>query len=137
MTDADSDTSAGDLIDYLSPTWFEQANAALGDLRPISSPVSVAVRIVTGDPDRPEIHYRLILGSDRVGLVAGDERGDVRLTMAYHTARDIAEARLGAQRAFLDGDIKLGGDTTAILGFQQQLTDIEARLADLRSRTRY
>ena len=68
------------------------------------------------------------------------------LTMAVATsaspwptgiAAAIARGEIGAQRAFLDGEIRLGGDTTALLGHQAELAEIDDRLADLRAITRY
>ncbi|MDH5520446.1 MAG: hypothetical protein OEZ14_07930, partial [Acidimicrobiia bacterium] len=61
----------------------------------------------------------------------------VTLTMSYAIASAIARAEIGAQRAFLDGEVRLGGDTTALLGHQAQLAEIEDRLGELRARTRY
>ena len=124
------------LIGYLGDEWLRAADQAVRDLTPIPSAVIVAVQ-VDRDNHEPPVRYRLVLGPDRVRLLADDEPGQVLLIMSYQTACAIAQGRLGARRAFLDGDIRLGGDSTALLGHQRQLAEIDDRLAELRSRTRF
>jgi putative sterol carrier protein len=124
------------MLDYLSDEWFKQADMALQNVPALSEHVTVAVRI-TGDGRVPDIAYRLILGPGQVRMINDAEPGDVRLTMPYPISVAIARGEIGAQRAFLDGEIQLGGDTTALLGHQSQLADIDDQLAELRSRTNY
>jgi hypothetical protein len=124
------------VTEYLSSQWFEQADADLARLPVLADGVTIAVR-VTGGGRRPDVAYRLVLGPDRVRMISDDYPGDVRLTMSYEISAAIARGELGAQRAFLDGKIQLGGDTTALLGHQRQLAEIDDQLADLRARTRF
>jgi len=134
-----------DSVEYLSPDWFRLADEAVATLAAIPSPVTVAVRVVDLPGNRADVPYRLVLGPDRIRILATKtgvapsetERGDVTLTMSYEIASAIARGEIGAQRAFLDGEVRLGGDTTALLGHQADLADIEDRLSDLRSRTTY
>ncbi len=144
------ETPPADTIDYLSDEWFDEADRAVADLTPLPDPVSVGIRVVGEGATR---HYSLVLGPDRVAVRrpdgdGGDTEGDtdnsssrwnesVRLTMPLTVAAAVAQGRVGAQRAFLDGQIQLGGDTTVLLGYQQQLSDIDDRLASLRARTRF
>ncbi len=124
-------------IDYLSPEWLRSAGQAVASLVPIPSSVVVAVRVVDLPGGRADVEYCLVLGPDRVDIVIGGPDPDVSLTMPYEIAAAIAQGSIGAQRAFLDGDVRLGGDTTALLGHQDQLAEIEDRLGELRSRTRF
>lgn len=144
------ETPATDTVDYLSDEWLDEADRAVADLTPLPDPVSVGIRVVG---ERATRHYSLVLGPDRVAVRRphgdhGDTSGDtddrssrstesVRLTMPLTVAAAVAQGRVGAQRAFLDGQIQLGGDTTVLLGYQQQLSDIDDRLALLRARTRF
>ena len=127
-------------IDYLSDDWFAAANVALAELPSVttgaSSGITVGVRVL-GEGRRPDRVYRLVLGSDRVQMIDDDQPTDVRLTMTYDISAAIAQGQVGAQRAFLDGDIRIGGDTTALLGHQASLAEIDDRLSDLRARTRF
>ncbi len=142
------ETPTADTIDYLSDEWLDEADRAVADLSPLPDPVSVGIRVVG---ERATRHYSLVLGPDRVAVRRpdgdeGENEGDnrssrstesVRLTMPLPVAAAVARGRVGAQRAFLDGQIQLGGDTTVLLGYQQQLSDIDDRLAALRARTRF
>ncbi len=144
------ETPTADTIDYLSDEWLDEADRAVADLSPLPDPVSVGIRVVG---ERATRHYSLVLGPDRVAVRRpdgdeGENEGDgdnrssrstesVRLTMPLPVAAAVAQGRVGAQRAFLDGQIQLGGDTTVLLGYQQQLSDIDDRLAALRARTRF
>lgn len=123
-------------IPYLSDEWIRQADEALAGLAAVAGDVTVAVR-VTGDGERPDVSYRLVLGPDKVRMIGDDQNGDVRLTMPYAVSAAIAQGRIGAQRAFLNGQIQLGGDTTALLGHQAPLAEVDDRLAELRARTRF
>lgn len=146
------------MIDYLSDEWLGQADRAVADLPPLPDAVTVGIRIIDG---AAVVGYSLVLGPDRVSIRphrgdpedssgtstadqssdANDDRArsrdDVRLTMPMEVAVRVARGQAGAQRAFLDGHIQLGGDTTVLLGYQRQLAEIDDRLADLRSRTRF
>lgn len=130
-------------VQYLSAEWFRAADEAVAGLAPIPSPVTVAVRVVDLPHGRADVPYRLVLGPERVRILADAAdpadglNGAVTLTMSYGIASAIARGDVGAQRAFLDGEVRLGGDTTTLLGHQTHLAEIEDRLGELRSRTRY
>jgi hypothetical protein len=120
-------------IRYLSPQWLELADHKLARLTPIEAQVSVGMRVLDG-PDG-ERTYRLILGPDRVGTEADIGDSGVTMTLRWPTAVAIATGQASAQRAFLDGELQLGGDTSLLLGHQQQLADIADQLAELRAET--
>ncbi len=124
-----------DRVRYLSDEWLRLADGQLRDLQPVDAEVSLGVTVVGGpDGDR---RYRLILGPDRVGMASGLGDSGVRMTLRWSVAVDVANGRAGAQRAFLDGDLQLGGDTSLLLGHQSTLADIEDRLDELRARTHF
>lgn len=130
-------------VEYLTAEWFQHADEAVATLPALPSAVTVAVRVVDLPRNRPDVPYRLVLGPGRVRILATETggldavEGDVTLTMSYEVASAIARGEIGAQRAFLDGEVRLGGDTTALLGHQAHLAEIEDRLSELRSRTRF
>ncbi len=151
-----SNPGSGDVGDvghgvrYLSDEWLDEADRQLGDLEPISGRVTVDVVVRSGpEGDRA---YRLILGPDRVGIDRGSApdpgngarssggttvASGVRMTLPWTVAVAIARGRASAQRAFLDGHIQFGGDASLLIGHQRELADIDDRLAELRSVTRY
>ncbi len=128
-------------IPYLSDEWLTEADQAVADLAPLTSPLVVTMDI-SGGP-RGRCRYQIVLGPDRVGFRAIDEAdsgnghhsGDVSMTMEWAVATGVAQGHLGAQRAFLDGDIQLGGDATRLLGHQEALAAVDDRLSELRGRT--
>lgn len=128
---------------YLDDRWLAEADTALSDLRPVEADLSIGVT-VTGGPDGDR-HYRLVLGPDRVGIDpggdggggAGDAGTGVRMTLGWPDAVAIARGAVSAQRAFLDGRLRLGGDTGLLLGHQEALAELDDRLAPLRAITRY
>jgi hypothetical protein len=87
----------------------------------------------------------MVLGPDRVAIEPGadhDRQGEpeadqVRMTLAWPDAVAIAQGDHSAQRAFLDGQLRLGGDSGLLLGHQDALARLDDRLAGLRARTRY
>ncbi len=137
-SDSDSDSGSGSTDEptrYLSDRWLKRADQQLAGLAPLADAVSVGFRVLSGpDGDR---RYRLILGPDRVGAAAGDDGCGVSLTMHWDVAVQIANGRRSAQRAFLDGEIQLGGDASVLLGHQRELAEIDDRLAELRATTKY
>lgn len=120
---------------YLSDEWLAAADAAVDGLSPVATDLSVGMEI-SGGPDGDR-GYRLILGPDRVGVAADGGEVRVRMGMNWQTAVSIAQGRTSAQRAFLDGEIRLGGDTSALLGHQAELAEFDDRLGALRDRTDY
>lgn len=130
-----ADRADGESVRYLSDRWLAQADRQLADLAPLAKDVSVGFRVLSGpEGDR---RYRLILGPDRVGTAIGDDCCGVSLTMHWDMAVEIANGRQSAQRAFLDGEIQLGGDASVLLGHQRELAEIDDRLAELRAVTEY
>lgn len=126
---------ADDSLLYLSDPWLTEADAALSGLVPVPDEVTVGIS-VTGGP-QGDRRYRLILGPDRVGVDPGPEPAGVTMTMAWPDAVAIAKGRASAQRAFLDGRLRLGGNTLLLLGHQDALAEIDDRLVTLRSHTRF
>lgn len=122
-----------DRLPYLSDAWLTQADDALADLTPIEEPLAVGIEVVGGP--RGDRAYRLLLGPDRVGVSAEPEPAGVRMALSWEYAVAIAQGRSSAQRAFLDGQLQLGGDISLLLGHQDALAAIDDRLAELRQTT--
>jgi hypothetical protein len=120
---------------FLSKEWLTAADEAVAELSPVASAVVVGFE-VTGGPAGDSAHC-LVLGPDRVGARPGTSDAALTLTMSWELAVAISRGEASAQRAFLDGRLQLGGDPSVLLGHQQQLAEIDDRLAGLRDRTRY
>ena len=125
---------------YLSPEWMEAARLAIaGDasLRGATAGVRLTVEhVVTGGP-RGTIRWHVVIDDGTVGLAAGQAmEPDLRFTTDYATAAKIAGGELGAQRAFVEGRLRVGGDLRALLRHQKALSTIDDALAGVRARTR-
>ncbi len=120
-------------VPYLSDAWLARADAALAGLAPIPDDLAIGIEVVGGP--RGDRSYRLVLGADRVGVSTEAEPAGVRMTLEWDDAVAIANGRSSAQRAFLDGRLRLGGDISLLLGHQNALAAIDDRLGSLRDST--
>jgi hypothetical protein len=130
---------------YLSPEWFEAAQAAIdaasgpsesiGESLPDSAMVVEHVVTGTGEGD---VTYHLRLEDGGVRLERG-AAGDaiVVFTESYDTAAAIARGDLSAQTAFMAGRIRVRGDLSRLMEQSEAFRDIEGVLAGLRSETTY
>lgn len=121
------------VIRYLSDDWLQAADRALESMPPTTEPLALGYRVNDG-PDGDRLH-RLVFGPDQVRALRGLEGVGLTLAMGWDTAVEVAEGRTSAQRAFLDGRIRLDGDPGVLLGHQTHLNDIDDHLAELRART--
>ncbi len=119
---------------YLSDAWLDRAAAAVADVEPVDEAFSIGY-VITGGPDGDRA-YTLQLGPDVV-TVRPEAEAPVTLQMTWSVACGIARGELSAQRAFLDGDIQIGGDAQALVGTTDSLAAVDQRLTELRSLTEY
>ncbi len=131
-------------MQYLSNEWLAAANEALAE-----TPAPGDGRVDSPAPsERVRIGYTVLGGplGDRSYVVElgpnprfEPDRTDapVTLSLRYDDAVSIATGAASAQRAFLDGAIRLGGDVTVLLGSAGDLAAIEDRLASVRAATTY
>lgn len=130
---------------YLSPAWTAAAGRALAadeQLADTLAGVALTVeQVVTGGPDG-DVAWHLALGGRRVRLTpgpvpAGDPPADLRFTTDYATAAAIAGGQLGAQRAFVEGRLRVGGDLSLLIAHQRALAAVDDALAKVRAETTY
>jgi hypothetical protein len=122
------------VVRYLSDAWLEAAGAALDGFPPLTESLTVGF-VVTGGPDG-ERSYRIELGPGPVAVRPGAGDAHVTLRQSWETARAVARGTRSAQRAFLDGDIRIDGDVRALLG-HGGLGAVDDRLGELRDRTEF
>jgi SCP-2 sterol transfer family len=124
---------------YLSPDWMEAARLAVaGDASVCGATSGIRLtveHVVTGGP-RGTIRWHIIIDDGAVALAAGQAvEPDLRFTTDYGTAAEIAAGELGAQRAFVEGRLRVGGDLGALIRHQKALSTIDDALAGVRART--
>jgi len=128
-------SSETETVRYLSDEWFVRADNAVADLPPVGGELVVGFRVFV-DPTTT-VEYQTRFGPDAVKIERGHLDAVVVFSLGWDLAVAIANGTVSPQRAFLDGEITLGGDPGHLLGFQQELAAVEDRLAKLRHRTDY
>jgi predicted lipid carrier protein YhbT len=128
-------------VRYLSPDWLDAAGRALaadGRLGAALAGVTLTVeQVVTDGPDG-EVTWHLAVADGKVALGAGPApRTDVRLSTDYATAAAIAAGELAAQRAFVEGRLRAGGDLSLLIAHHRALAAVDDALAPVRAETTY
>ena len=120
---------------YLSDAWIEATAAALTAATPLESPLTVGY-IVSGGPDG-ERSYSMVYGPSAATCLTGVVGANVVFVTDWDTAVSIAAGKVSAQRAFLDGHLRLDGDAVALLDSQVAIAAFEPHLAGVRASTTY
>lgn len=130
---------------YLSPEWIDAAGRALAgdaglkdatvDLRLTLEQVVTGAR--TGAPTGT-VRWYVAIDHGRVELAEGPApAADLRFTTTYATAAAIASGSLGAQRAFAEGRLRVGGDLSLLVAHHRTLASLDDALAPLRAETEF
>lgn len=82
---------------------------------------------LTGD-EPTAWHITLVEGHVQVTAGRADDP-TITLTSSFDTAGEIQAGRLSAQRAFLDGALRIGGDLQVLITHRSVLADIAALLS--------
>jgi hypothetical protein len=128
-------------VRYLSPDWIDAAGRALAaDDRLGAALAGVTLTVeqaVTGGPDGA-VTWHLAIAEGKVALAAGPApRADLRLSTDYPTAARVAAGELRAQRAFVEGRLRVGGDLSLLIAHQRALAAVHDALAPVRAETTY
>lgn len=115
---------------FLSDEWIAALDAAAkadGELREAAAEVDAVVQQVVRDPAAPggEVAWALVLTAGEVAVRAGRvDEPTVTFTQDRPVAEAIAEGRLAAQQAFIDGDLQVGGDLGSVAGRHRVLAQL-------------
>jgi hypothetical protein len=129
------------VVRYTSPEWIEAAGRALaGDPRLKEATIDlgfVLEQVVTRTPTGT-VTWHVTIDHGTVTMTAGPAPApDVRFTTSYGIAAQIAAGKLGAQRAFAEGDLRVGGDLSLLVAHQRTLAGVDDALAAVRAETTY
>jgi SCP-2 sterol transfer family len=128
-------------VRYLSPDWIGAAGRALAAddrLGAALAGVTLTVeQVVAGGPDG-DVTWHLAIADGKVALGAGPApRADLRLSTDYATAAQVAAGELAAQRAFVEGRLRVGGDLSLLILHPRALAAVDDALAPVRAETTY
>lgn len=71
------------------------------------------------------VAWHTIIAGGAVQIVRGEAAvADVRLVTNLATAKGINDGTVSAQRAFLDGDLQIGGDLRALMAAREALAGL-------------
>jgi putative sterol carrier protein len=118
---------------------MEAVRRAIGDdtsLRRATAGVRLTVEHVAIDGPRGTVRWNITIDDGEVRLVEGPAvRPDLRFTTDYATAARIAAGTMGAQRAFVEGHLRVGGDLSLLIRHHKALSKIDDALVGVRART--
>lgn len=126
---------------YLSPDWFDAARTALAGGEPpaptLAGVLLTVEQVVEGGPDGTAT-WHVTIDHGKVALDRGPAaRPDLRFATSYDTAAQIAAGTLSAQRAFVEGRLRVGGDLSLLITHQRAIGAVEDAMAPVRAQTTY
>jgi hypothetical protein len=131
-------------VRYLSREWIDAAGRALaGDagLKDATVDLRLTLEQVVTDGPTGTARWHIAVDHGRVELAEGappaDSPADLRFTTSYATAAAIASGSLGAQRAFAEGRLRVGGDLSLLVAHHRTLASLDDALAPLRAETEF
>ncbi len=133
------------MAQFLSPEWLielEEAARSHERLAELTGDTRLVIeqRVVPGDDgtgaDAPGFVYHLALDHGTVSVAEGPAADPtVTFTQTPELARAIATGEESAQRAFMTGDLRVGGNLQELLIHQQVLAELGDVFAQVRART--
>ena len=122
---------------YLSGEWIEALDAAARNhdgLRAAARGADLVLQQTITDGER--VTYRIELRDGEVRVRSGPiEAPTVSLSTDRATAASIARGEASAQVAFMNGDLRLGGNMSALLDHHELLAGLDDVFAQVRDRT--
>jgi putative sterol carrier protein len=127
------------MLTFLSHEWIgalHEAAATDADLAERTRDVTLTIeQEVTGAPDG-DVRYHMSFDRGSVAVTPGPApSATVRFHQDYATAASIAMGQGSAQRAFMTGRLRVGGDLRVLLAHSEVLTQLEDVFATVRART--
>ncbi len=131
--------SVTQMLAFLSPAWLAALDRAARSDRSLATATAeldlVVEQRVTGTPSG-EVVFHVVLDHGTASVAAGAAPAPtVTFTQDLTTARAIASGAESAQRAFMTGSLRVGGDLRALIDNQAALAVLEDVFAEVRSRT--
>ena len=129
------------MIRYLSLEWIEALSAevaASAALAELADHHRIGVTQVVTDGPEGDVTYHLQVGEGEATFGAGVAfPEDVRMEQSWATAIAVAEERLNAQEAFINGHILLTGDQQTLVASQPVFAALDVVFKTVRQHTEY
>lgn len=127
------------MLTFLSDEWIAALDAAVADDTVLAERTAdLAFTIeqeVTGGPGG-DVRYHVTFDHGRVSVATGAaQQATIRFSQDLATAAAIASGESSAQRAFMTGRLRVGGDLRVLLAHGEVLTQLQDVFAEVRART--
>jgi hypothetical protein len=127
------------MLTFLSDEWIAALHAAAAadpELAERTRDLALTIeQEVTGAPSG-DVRYHLTFDHGSVAVASGPApHATVRFHQDYATAASIAMGHGSAQRAFMTGRLRVGGDLRALLAHTEVLGQLDDVFAEVRERT--
>jgi len=132
------------MLAFLSPAWLAALDDAVRNDRALASATAGVDLVIEqhvspaagGDDTTGDVTYHVVFSAGRVAVVPGPaDTPTIRFTQERATAMGIAAGTDSAQRAFMTGRLRVGGDLRVLLEHQEVMSALHDVFADVRSRT--
>jgi putative sterol carrier protein len=125
------------MVAFLSEEWVAALHDAAADddaLRALTASLSLTVeQEVTGGPSG-DVRYHVVIDHGRVAVIPGPaDEPTVRFSQDHETASSIALGHGSAQRAFMTGRLRVGGDLRMLLAHREVLAQLHDVFATVRA----
>jgi putative sterol carrier protein len=112
--------------------------AADPSLPAVLAGITLTVGQTVEDGPDGTVSWHIAISDGAAELVPGPaEKPDLRFTTTYDTAAGIASGALAAQRAFVEGRLRVGGDLSLLITHQRAIAALDDALAPVRAETSY
>ena len=110
------------MAEFLSDNWFDALIERVGGVAVDPAITMTLQQTVEADST---VVWHTIIADGTVRVSRGEAMAaDVRLLTDLVTATGINQGTISAQRAFLDGDLQIGGDLQALMAARDSLADL-------------
>lgn len=110
------------MAEFLTDDWFQSLAQRAAETA-VDPAISLTLQ-QTVEAENP-IVWHTVIASGTVRIERGEaEAADVRLRSNFATAEGISNGSLSAQRAFLDGDLQIGGDLRSLMAARESLAGL-------------
>jgi len=123
------------VVRFLSPDWFAVLDRAAKAVPPFASVdgAPLVIEQVAEGEDGSRVVWHLTLDAHGASVAVGPaEQPTVRFTTSIEVAEAIVRGTDDPRRAFLRGDLRIGGDTERLVAHAAALTDLDDVFATAR-----
>jgi hypothetical protein len=129
------------MVAFLSPAWIDalhEAASSSSALAAAAEGLDLSVeQTVRGGPDG-DVRYHVVFRDGSVAVRPGPlPTATVRFAQDLETASAIAGGRGSAQRAFMTGRLRVGGDLRVLLDHGDLLAQLDDAFAEVRAQTTF